>query len=472
MYLRQNAVSLTIAFELAPRYSLGDDIERHGTGGDDNLSGFFGNDLLFGWAGDDTLKGGYGDDTLFGGGDDDLLIGGLGADELRGDSGTDTASYAFAASGVTVDLRNGRGLSGEANGDRLYDIENLRGSAYGDSLLGSFGDNVIEGLAGNDTIKGDAGHDTLLGGDGNDSINGDSGNDLLEGGAGGDTIDGGWGMDTASYEWSNAGVVVDLARGVAAGGHATGDVLIGIEDLIGSLHDDQLTASASGSEIHGLDGNDTITGSGTGYDAFWGGDGNDLLQGGGGNDDLNGGAGADTIDGGAGDRDTASYEGSASGVSVNLLTGTGSGGDAAGDILMGIENLEGSAHGDVLIGSHGDNRIIGGDGDDTIRGGSGLDEFIGGAGRDTFVIDQADNIGPATDNIKYITDFEVGANGDIIDLSAASSGFASLADVMAEAVVGNWPLGASGTFIPIGDDAIIFLEGIMPGELGVDNFVF
>ena len=46
---------------------------------------------------------------------------------------------------------------------------------------------------------------------------------------------------------------------------------------------------------------------------------------------LRGGAGPDTLDGGAGS-DTASYYTSAAGVTVNLMTGAGTGGDAQGDI--------------------------------------------------------------------------------------------------------------------------------------------
>src|SRR3546814_8834206 len=64
-----------------------------------------------------------------------------------------------------------------------------------------------------------------------------------------------------------------------------------------------------------------------------------------GNDTLIGGSGADTLIGGAGS-DTASYAGSSGGVTVDLAAGTGSGGDAQGDTLSGIENLTGSSQGD------------------------------------------------------------------------------------------------------------------------------
>src|SRR3546814_5612601 len=80
---------------------------------------------------------------------------------------------------------------------------------------------------------------------------------------------------------------------------------------------------------------------------FEGGAGDDTLDGGNGNDTLTGGAGADALIGGSG-TDTASYAGSANGVTVDLTTGTGLGGDAQGDTLSGIENLTGSNYDDTL----------------------------------------------------------------------------------------------------------------------------
>jgi Ca2+-binding RTX toxin-like protein len=100
-------------------------------------------------------------------------------------------------------------------------------------------------------------------------------------------------------------------------------------------------------------------------DVLHGLDGDDLLFGGSGNDILDGGSGADTLIGGPG-TDTADYSLSPTAVTVSLLTGTGSGGDAQGDVLGGIENLIGSAFADQLIGSSGDNTLDGGAGVDTM----------------------------------------------------------------------------------------------------------
>jgi glucose/arabinose dehydrogenase len=100
--------------------------------------------------------------------------------------------------------------------------------------------------------------------------------------------------------------------------------------------------------------------------------GNDFLFGGSGNDTLEGGQGADTLIGGPG-VDTADYSSSAAGVIVNLLAGIGSGGDAQGDILAGIENIVGSAQADRLTGDNGNNLLTGGAGNDILIGSAGID---------------------------------------------------------------------------------------------------
>jgi glucose/arabinose dehydrogenase len=112
--------------------------------------------------------------------------------------------------------------------------------------------------------------------------------------------------------------------------------------------------------------------------------GNDLLFGGSGNDRLDGGTGADTLIGGPG-MDTADYSLSSTAVNVNLLTGLGSGGDAQGDILGGIESLIGSTHDDVLTGDNATNTLDGRSGDDTLKGGAGNDTIEGSGGIDTII---------------------------------------------------------------------------------------
>jgi Ca2+-binding RTX toxin-like protein len=128
-----------------------------------------------------------------------------------------------------------------------------------------------------------------------------------------------------------------------------------------------------------IDGLDGVT---NGNDIIWAYGGGDLIFGRGGDDQIKGGGGADIINGEAG-IDTATYIDSSVGVTVSLLTGTGSGGTAQGDMLSNIENLYGSNHNDTLVGDFGDNALFGVNGNDTLRGGVGADNLDGGAGTDT-----------------------------------------------------------------------------------------
>ena len=175
----------------------------------------------------------------------------------------------------------------------------------------------------------------------------------------------------------------------------------------GGSGDDVLAGGSGNDRISGGAGNDVVSG-GAGNDKLDGGTGDDRVAGGSGNDVLIGGSGADTLDGGPG-TDTASYASStAAGVRINLAKGTASGGHAAGDKLVSIENLVGSPKADVLTGNSLANRI---------QGGAVADTLTGGGGRDTFVYTSlADSKGTAKDVIKG---FKVkGSSRDLIDLSA------------------------------------------------------
>ena len=139
-----------------------------GDDGANAISGFDGNDLIRGATGSDILKGGAGNDTLGGGDGNDLLSGGDGADYLSGGLGLDTASYASAAGGVSVNLTDKLSSAGEAAGDTFNSVENVEGSGFGDKITGNAAANIIKGLSGADLINGGAGSDTLSGGVGTD----------------------------------------------------------------------------------------------------------------------------------------------------------------------------------------------------------------------------------------------------------------------------------------------------------------
>jgi Ca2+-binding RTX toxin-like protein len=185
--------------------------------GDNHLIGGAGNDRLAGGAGGDTLEGGVGDDryyidsagdrvlenpgegidTVFstlpsytlpatienygalGSGNfsgignalDNTFYAGAGDNTLDGGTGNDTASYFYATSGVTVSLAvSGPQATGGSGSDTLISIENLIGSTYNDTLVGT-GAATLAGGYGNDilaisgldfkTVDGGSGNDTL-----------------------------------------------------------------------------------------------------------------------------------------------------------------------------------------------------------------------------------------------------------------------------------------------------------------------
>ncbi|MFN3764434.1 MAG: hypothetical protein ACK4R3_02575 [Aliihoeflea sp.] len=94
----------------------------------------------------------------------------------------------------------------------------------------------------------------------------------------------------------------------------------------------------------------------------------DVINGLGGDDYIEGMSGADVINGGAGN-DWVAFWSSGAGVTIDLATGRGNGGDAEGDLYFNIENIQGSGFDDVLTGDTTTTTIFGGAGNDTIIGG-------------------------------------------------------------------------------------------------------
>jgi Ca2+-binding RTX toxin-like protein len=144
----------------------------------------------------------------------------------------------------------------------------------------------------------------------------------------------------------------------------------------------ELTAGDGNDQLFGGSGNDLLKGE-NGDDSLYGGAGNDRLEGGEGNDFLNGGAGADLLDGGNG-FDTVSYRDAKAGITI-INTGSGlvgTAGDAIGDTLIGIEQIEGTNFNDIIQGDDLNNVIETFDGNDRLEGGKGDDLLIGGRGAD------------------------------------------------------------------------------------------
>ncbi|WP_283176221.1 M10 family metallopeptidase C-terminal domain-containing protein [Gemmobacter sp. 24YEA27] len=370
-----------------------------GSAFNDTLLGDASGNVIQGAGGVDVIYGRDGNDTLYGGDGDDWLYGGAGGDWLYGGAGRDRVLYADATAGLRVDLQAPGTNTGIAAGDRFFEIEDLIGSAFNDTLLGDASGNMIQGAGGVDVIYGRDGNDTLYGGDGDD---------WLYGGIGADWLYGGAGRDRVLYGDATAGLRVDLQAPGNNTGIAAGDRFFEIEDLIGSAFNDTLLGDASGNMIQGAGGNDVI----------YGRDGNDTLYGGDGDDWFYGGEGADWLYGGAG-RDRVLYGDATAGVRVDLQAPGTNTGIAAGDRFFEIEDLIGSAFNDTLLGDasgnviqgaggndvlygrDGNDTLYGGDGNDWLYGGDGVDWLYGGAGRDVFLFLSA----PGAANADRIADF-------------------------------------------------------------------
>jgi Ca2+-binding RTX toxin-like protein len=422
----------------------------------------------------------------------DNFLAGASAEDASGGLGIDTLDYRMSQKAVDVRLWSGYAEGGDASGDTVENFENLVGGAAGDRLVGTNGANELTGLGGEDVLRAGGGDDTL------------------RGGAAGDRLVGGADIDTAAYDTSAAGVTVRLRDGFADGGDATGDTLVGIENLIGSDFADTLAGDSGVNTLTGGAGNDLLRGNGGGGDRLDGGSGmdtvsyaetdrasvvtldnaaanwgaargdsfqsienltgsayDDTLVGDAGANVLAGLEGADDLRGGNGS-DTASYALASSGAVATLDNASANWGAARGDSFQSIENLTGSAYDDTLVGIATSNTIRGNDGADTLRakagndtlhGGPGDDRLAGGGHDDTFVF--APGTGADT-----VTDFDATTTDvDELDLTAfgITSGFSTFKS-------NNVSQDGSDTVIDLGSDDIIRLTGVQTSDL-TDNDV-
>ena len=179
----------------------------------------------------------------------------------------------------------------------------------------------------------------------------------------------------------------------------------------GEAGDDRLLARM----MSGGTGNDTLIADGAGGGAgarssgslLAGNAGDDALIGGGHDDTFDPGTGNDTVDGGDGN-DVLRYLEHPHGMRIDLASvpGTADGAEEH-DTLAGIEAIEGSELGDVIVGGDGDelldggrgpDRIFGGNGDDTLLAASAKAQLHGGEGDDYLVaLRPGSDCGPGTD---------------------------------------------------------------------------
>ena len=159
-----------VAVDLSTATATGGDATGDSFNSIENLIGSRFADTLTGDAGANDLRGGDGNDVLSGLAGDDTFTGGAGADTINGGAGADSAFYSKSNVAVNVNLGTGFASGGHAQGDLLIDIENLGGSEFNDTLIGSSAKNVLDGGLGNDTLRGGGGADELVGGAGADTF--------------------------------------------------------------------------------------------------------------------------------------------------------------------------------------------------------------------------------------------------------------------------------------------------------------
>lgn len=233
-----------------------------GTNNHDILVGTSTDDTIFDLGGNDIIAAGKGNDTIFAGD---------GADFISGGDGIDTLHYGASDAAVNVNLATHVGHGGDAEGDFIFEVENLIGSKFSDTLVGDANDNTIDGGAGNDIIHGGGGHDMLKGGTGNDTLFSDGSMASFDGGADTDTVDFS-GRQIPSY-YHPSGVYVNLAfQVVDYNGQYFHDwdpksTIVNVENVAGTNDNDTLIGDSKNNVLTGNGGHDTLTGN-LGADTF------------------------------------------------------------------------------------------------------------------------------------------------------------------------------------------------------------
>ena len=414
-----------------------------GGDGNDTLVGWTGADTLVGGNGNDvimgsdvfgggsdfnTVDGGAGNDTLSGSAGSDfndtfrfsVAPGTANADTINGfESGIDEIQLdaaVHANAGVNGDFVAGdprfhaaagansahdaddRVIFNTSTGQLWYDADGIGGA--GAQLIATVQSGtviatdieILNGTppGGGSTINGTSGNDSLVGTPGDDTMNGFGGNDTIDGLGGADQMDGGAGDDL--FRVDNTGdVVIEAQNGGVDEVHST--VSYTLPDWVNNLTlvagsgaltgtgngiDNVIVGNGANNTLSGLAGNDTLAG-GDGNDTIEGGTGNDLLRGDAGDDVLEPGWNNDTVDGGAGSNDWLLLRNAQSNVTVNFVSGTVTGGDAAGTARTTFTNVEGVHSLDIAFAMH----ITGNSANNYLRGEQGRDTIIGGGGNDT-----------------------------------------------------------------------------------------
>lgn len=415
----------------------------------------------------DTIIGSDGSNVIKGHGGDDSLDGGAGTDTAQFTG--DRANYAVSlVSGDVIRIEDRRTLEQRQDDDprtiysvaegtdRLVNFETFQfkdGTVDQETLFE--GNNELDGSDFADSLFGYAGDDTLTGNDGNDVLEGGSGDDFLDGGAGSDTISGGAGFDAVTYYSYSASINANFSTGVVwipdAGGEV--DQLDSVEEILTGDGDDTVIgndganfvyAQGGDNELHGGEGNDTLSAAFGGGDNSLYGDGGDdtltVLGFVGGTNLLDGGAGNDSMTGSTGDDtyvvdsmlDIVEEEDDSGVDTVRSGIGYRLGANIERLILTGSAQVNG-------LGNSLDNTLIGNDGDNYIDGFAGADSMEGGLGSDLYVIrDVTDTIiekGFDYDRVRSRIDYTL---TDLVEeLTLVGSAVRGVGNDLGNKIVGN-----------------------------------
>ncbi|MCV6610077.1 MAG: DUF642 domain-containing protein [Amphritea sp.] len=374
-------------------YGSGGDDQLNGGAGNDRLWGGDDADVLRGGDGNDVLDGGAGDDLLEGGAGDDILHASAGSDQYNGGAGSDTLSFENASSAVKASLgaRTGSELIINGSFETLTTSDpNLQGyfersaqitlsspaRMHGWSYVGKMkifnngGGIGIKASNGRSMVQLDSAADTLneistrvalvsgktyrLSFDMRSRSGQPEGVEVYLGQTlikSVSTQGGLWSAHTIDLVAPSTGQFSLRFKELSAENDGSGTLLdnvslvekltqnkiTGIENLLGSRWNDQLSGNADANRIDGGLGNDRLYGKagndkligGRGDDWLYGGEGSDVLDGGVGNDLLFGGEGDDTfvisygskvVSGGSGS-DTVSFKEAPNALTARLATG-------------------------------------------------------------------------------------------------------------------------------------------------------
>ena len=456
----------------------------HTGDGNDTLVGAGGDDTIYGSGdserhGNDSIVGGAGDDSLFSGHPFNVVDGGEGIDRIHLDNATYGVKIEIESHGtspITYIDRQGAEIQRQ-----LFNIEQVVGTRFDDSIVGD---------EGNNSIFGNDGMDTLIGGAGDDFIAVENSLGLIDGGDGTDRLALGNDTYAAIVELNAQGSTTPITY-VDSENNTIAWEAYNFEIIDGTKFDDSIVGDGNGNSLRGHEGNDTILG-GDGNDELRGLEGDDSIVGGEGNDYIEVSSGFDDVDGGPG-LDTVRVNSTTHAVEIELRDSEPStiayldtDGNRTERTLVGIEQVFGSQFddaiagdskgnllrgyegNDTLVGNGGNDNLQGGAGDDSIVGGEGADYLEGNEGNDIFQISHG-AINAQGDGADFIADFTAGEDRIFLSDILARAGETNIdrydfefGPNVSQATVGAAPKIAVNT-----TDGRVFIDGYQNGMIPV-----